>query len=395
MPVDCGYRGDPTEESARRELTSPSPNVRSTAAASWRMRRSSASAPQPAPAPPARTLRPILFGHGQSGARQRRPTGTVRREFSEAVKGARSSVGKSSGNQPAILSGSMGEVFLHPLKGVDAADCGLCLRRGLDYAVLVRMWEISENLHRSDLDRMQRALHEAEWVRLAEEEALVGQVDPLKGPGKGRHSEGGIRKAARELPIKGDTEEAKRHRLRRDLKICRAHRRCRLRKINRRNLRRLKVGVKMEVHILAKAGALFAELPPGGPIGGAHTCARKLGTRTGTHSVRSPNARGGPSAALRRRMGPTSHVGVSLPAGGGCSRSGATPPHAVQSLCRIVRDGCPTWTARRRACRRWCGGRPAVEAGVQIGHPSASSRNRAARPSASRPLRRGRGGSRI
>lgn len=84
------------------------------------------------------------------------------------------------------------------------------------------MWEISENLHRNNLDRMQRALHEAEWVRLAEEEALVGQVDPLKGPGKGRHSEGGIRKAARDLPIKGDTEESRRARLRRDLKIAAA-----------------------------------------------------------------------------------------------------------------------------------------------------------------------------
>lgn len=54
-----------------------------------------------------------------------------------------------------------------------------------------RMWEISENLHRNNLDRMQRALHEAEWIRLAEEEALVGQVGPLKEPGKGHQPEGG------------------------------------------------------------------------------------------------------------------------------------------------------------------------------------------------------------
>lgn len=86
-----------------------------------------------------------------------------------------------------------------------------------------RMWEISENLHRSDLDRMQRALHEAEWIRLAEEEALVsGQLDQ-KLSSRGRKNEGrpegGLAKAARELPVKGDTEEARRANLRRDLQI--------------------------------------------------------------------------------------------------------------------------------------------------------------------------------
>lgn len=83
------------------------------------------------------------------------------------------------------------------------------------------MWEISENLHRNDLDRAQRALHEAEWIKLREEQEaeVSGQVGPKP---KGGRPEGGIRLAARELPIPGDTDEAKRHRLRRDMEIASA-----------------------------------------------------------------------------------------------------------------------------------------------------------------------------
>lgn len=84
-----------------------------------------------------------------------------------------------------------------------------------------RMWEISENLHRNDLDRMQRALHEAAWIKLSEEDDVIsGQLDQkLKSAtnpkGAGRR-ESGIAKAARELPIQGETEEARRARRRRD-----------------------------------------------------------------------------------------------------------------------------------------------------------------------------------
>lgn len=87
-----------------------------------------------------------------------------------------------------------------------------------------RMWEISENLHRNDLDRAQRALHEAEWIKLREEEeqSKMGQVDPFSKVGAGRGNEGGIRLAARELPVPGDTDEAKRMRLRRDMEIASA-----------------------------------------------------------------------------------------------------------------------------------------------------------------------------
>ena len=87
------------------------------------------------------------------------------------------------------------------------------------------MWEISENLHRNDLNRAQRALHEAEWIKLREdEEEKLGQLDPVskRGRSEGRGNEGGIRLAARELPVPGDTEEAKRMRLRRDMEIASA-----------------------------------------------------------------------------------------------------------------------------------------------------------------------------
>jgi hypothetical protein len=68
-----------------------------------------------------------------------------------------------------------------------------------------------------------RALHDAEWIRLAEEDDVVsGQLDQ-KLSSRGRKNEGrpegGLAKAARELPIKGDTEEARRANLRRDLQI--------------------------------------------------------------------------------------------------------------------------------------------------------------------------------
>ncbi len=77
-----------------------------------------------------------------------------------------------------------------------------------------KLWEISENLHRADLTVLERDEHIAEWVRLTEDK--LGQVGPLSS---GRGHEGGVRKAARELPIPGKTEEARRHNARRAVKI--------------------------------------------------------------------------------------------------------------------------------------------------------------------------------
>lgn len=84
--------------------------------------------------------------------------------------------------------------------------------RGGDEAGIVG--EISENLHRAELSVQERAKLVAEWVELTGEKP--GQVGPLSG---GRGNESGVRLAARELPVEGKTEEARRHNVRRAIKI--------------------------------------------------------------------------------------------------------------------------------------------------------------------------------
>jgi ParB-like chromosome segregation protein Spo0J len=75
-----------------------------------------------------------------------------------------------------------------------------------------RLWEIAENLHRSELDTLERSEHIAEWIRLTEKEkkpidadkAVLGQVAP-KLSARGRKGEGrpksGAREAIRKLGI--------------------------------------------------------------------------------------------------------------------------------------------------------------------------------------------------
>ena len=60
-----------------------------------------------------------------------------------------------------------------------------------------RLWEISENLHRADLNAQERADHIAEWVRLTAEN--VAQVGLPTGGQQPRET--GIRKAASELGV--------------------------------------------------------------------------------------------------------------------------------------------------------------------------------------------------
>lgn len=85
-----------------------------------------------------------------------------------------------------------------------------------------RLWEISENLHRSELDRQQRADHEAEWVSLADG-GVVSEHGVQKLSSRGRENEGrpesGISLAARSLPIPGKTDNAKRMHLSRSIAI--------------------------------------------------------------------------------------------------------------------------------------------------------------------------------
>ena len=67
-----------------------------------------------------------------------------------------------------------------------------------------RLWAISENLHRNELNALQRAEQIAEWIKLTEEK--LAQVDPVSAGGRG--NTGGVRAAARELGV--DRNEARR-----------------------------------------------------------------------------------------------------------------------------------------------------------------------------------------
>lgn len=63
-----------------------------------------------------------------------------------------------------------------------------------------RKWEIAENLHRADLTVQQRSSHQAEWIRLTEQEqgGVSVQLEPKP---QGGRPEGGISAASRELGI--------------------------------------------------------------------------------------------------------------------------------------------------------------------------------------------------
>ncbi len=82
--------------------------------------------------------------------------------------------------------------------------------------VEAELWEISENLHRSELTKLEYGEQVARWIELKNVEGVLGQVDPKPHGGR---PESGLRAAARELPLDGTTDEAKRSDARRALKI--------------------------------------------------------------------------------------------------------------------------------------------------------------------------------
>jgi len=75
--------------------------------------------------------------------------------------------------------------------------------------------EISENLHRAELTALERDKLVAEWVE------LTGEKVPQSGAvcSGGRGNKEGIREAARQLPVSGDTEKAREHQIARALKV--------------------------------------------------------------------------------------------------------------------------------------------------------------------------------
>ena len=62
-----------------------------------------------------------------------------------------------------------------------------------------RLWQISENLHRKNLRRLEKAELIADWIRLTAEKVISAQVAP-KGP-VGHRPQGGINAAVRDLGI--------------------------------------------------------------------------------------------------------------------------------------------------------------------------------------------------
>lgn len=76
-----------------------------------------------------------------------------------------------------------------------------------------RLWEIAENLHRCELNPVERAEHIAEWVRLTEakrDEAVSAHDAPklsARGRGGEGRPEGGINAASRELGIDRTTAQ--------------------------------------------------------------------------------------------------------------------------------------------------------------------------------------------
>lgn len=77
-----------------------------------------------------------------------------------------------------------------------------------------RLIEISENLHRAELSVLERAKLVKEWVEMTTENQV-----PQVGAAKPQYEQRGVRLAARQLPVEGDTDKAREHRIARDLKI--------------------------------------------------------------------------------------------------------------------------------------------------------------------------------
>jgi ParB-like chromosome segregation protein Spo0J len=83
--------------------------------------------------------------------------------------------------------------------------------------VEARLWEAMENLYRGELTALEEAEHQAECVRLIVEREAVSRQNVAKP--KGGRPEGAIAKAARDLPMKGKTQQARRKAIERGLKI--------------------------------------------------------------------------------------------------------------------------------------------------------------------------------
>jgi hypothetical protein len=126
----------------------------------------------------------LSYCHGGNNYRSLRTTGSAqrRRETSGDQAARPKHAGTATLAPPCRCGGATGQVSRRP--------------------VPIRLWEISENLHRADLTEAQRRQHIDEWVRLtAEKVSHCGT--PL--PGGAQPSEKAIRKASAELNIPKST----------------------------------------------------------------------------------------------------------------------------------------------------------------------------------------------
>jgi ParB-like chromosome segregation protein Spo0J len=82
---------------------------------------------------------------------------------------------------------------------------------------IARLWEIAENLHRAELTALEHDKMVAEWVRLTERYQRISGQKVQKRP-RGR-PKGGISEAARQLPIKGKSEAARRKTVERAVRV--------------------------------------------------------------------------------------------------------------------------------------------------------------------------------
>ena len=78
--------------------------------------------------------------------------------------------------------------------GRDRAPCLVVDMSDVD----ARLWEIAENLHRSDLTAQERAEQIAQWVRLTEQKGVSAQLAPKP---QGGRPESGVSQAARTLKV--------------------------------------------------------------------------------------------------------------------------------------------------------------------------------------------------
>jgi len=116
--------------------------------------------------------------------------------------------GEPLNDVPVLVSGAHRLAAVR-LLGLEEIDAFVMYGTDVEY----RLWEISENLHRAELTRLERDEHVAEWIKLTEEK----QDDDASPLGtheqkKAGQQAGGINAAARELGVgKSDAHRAIKH----------------------------------------------------------------------------------------------------------------------------------------------------------------------------------------